>query len=104
MRQLVWVFLGILFLAGGDAPFGGTPVRAQEEQPAGAAAPAEDAAPADEAPAEDAAAAEEVPPPPPPPQFDKWNDSHSIPRSKVSAVSWLKLFSIWLLFVIWVKS
>lgn len=98
MRQLVWIFLGMLLLAGGGAPFGGSPVRAQEAPPAGAAAPAEGTA------AAEAAAAEEVPPPPPPPHLDKWNDNHSIPRSKVSAVSWLKLFSVWLLFVIWVKS
>lgn len=105
MRQLVWVFLGILFLVGGTAPFGGSTACAQDEQPADAAAPADDAAPAgDAAASEDAAAAEEVPPPPPPPKLDKWNDAHSIPRSNVSAVSWLKLFSIWLLFIIWVKT
>lgn len=98
MRQLVWVFLGILFLAGGRAPFGGIPARAQEEQPSDAAAPAEDAAPAD------AAAAAEEPLAPVHVPKDKWDDAHSIGRWNYSLVSWPKLFSIWLLFVIWVKT
>jgi type II secretory ATPase GspE/PulE/Tfp pilus assembly ATPase PilB-like protein len=99
MRHAVWIFLGLLLMASGGAPFGGSVAWAQEE---GRGVPADSAAPADDAaavPAEDAPA-----PAPPPPQLDKWNDAHSIPRSKVSSVYWLKLFVVWLLFVIWVKS
>lgn len=36
--------------------------------------------------------------------LDRWDDAHSIPRLKSPSVSWLKLASIWLLFLIWVKS
>jgi type II secretory ATPase GspE/PulE/Tfp pilus assembly ATPase PilB-like protein len=110
MRQVGLVFLGLLLLASAPALLPGEAVQAQEEQPA-AAAPADDAATEADVAAGDVAAgeeaatpAEEVPPPPPPPQLDKWNDAHSIPRSKVSSVNWLKLLAIWLLFVIWIKS
>src|SRR5262245_11646672 len=103
MRQLVWIFLGMLFLTGGITPLGGS-LQAQENRAADAAAPAEDAVPADDAAAgEDAAAAEEAPAPVHVPQ-DKWDDAHSIGRWNYSLVSWPKLFSIWLLFVIWVKT
>ena len=37
-------------------------------------------------------------------EIDKWNDAHSIPRNKRFSVSWLKLLSFWLLFLIWVRS
>jgi type II secretory ATPase GspE/PulE/Tfp pilus assembly ATPase PilB-like protein len=60
-----------------------------------AAAPPANGAAADGAPAEAAAAA---------PSKDKWNDEHSIWRSKRPFVSWLKLFGLWFLFIIWVKS
>jgi type II secretory ATPase GspE/PulE/Tfp pilus assembly ATPase PilB-like protein len=40
----------------------------------------------------------------PPPSLDRWNDAHSIPRFDRPSISWLKLASIWLLFLIWVKS
>src|SRR3989304_512313 len=92
MRHAVWAILGLVLLAGGGTLLPSSVIWAQEEQPA---APADDAA---------AAAAEEAPAPAPPPRLDQWNDAHSIPRSKVSAVYWVKLFLIWLLFVTWVKS
>jgi type II secretory ATPase GspE/PulE/Tfp pilus assembly ATPase PilB-like protein len=96
MRHAVLVFLGLLLLASCGTLLPAKVAWAQEEQPA---APADAAAPVDAAPAE------EVPAPaPPPPKLDKWNDAHSIPRSAVSAVYWIKLLVIWLLFVIWVKS
>ena len=41
---------------------------------------------------------------PPQPQLDKWNDAHSIPRSNQPAFNWLKLLSLFLLVLIWVKS
>src|SRR4029077_5170577 len=41
---------------------------------------------------------------PPAPSLDKWNDAHSIPRSNRPAFNWLKLASLFLLFLIWVKS
>jgi type II secretory ATPase GspE/PulE/Tfp pilus assembly ATPase PilB-like protein len=91
MRQATLVFLGLFLLAGG-AMLTAPVAWAQEEQPA-------DAAPADDAVAIPAEAA-----PAPPPQLDKWNDAHSIPRSKISAVYWVKLLVIWLLFLLWVKS
>jgi type II secretory ATPase GspE/PulE/Tfp pilus assembly ATPase PilB-like protein len=59
-----------------------------------AAAPV--AAPGDQPPAAEA--------PPPPPQLDKWNDAHSIPRSQRPAFNWLKLATIFVLFLVWVKS
>ena len=98
MRQTVLVFLGLILLAGGGLLLPASIVAAQDERPV---------APADAAPAVDVAAApvEEAPAPaPPPPQLDKWNDAHSIPRSKVAAVYWVKLLGIWLLFLLWVKS
>ncbi len=109
MRHAVLLFLGLLLLASCGLLLSNAAVWAQEERPA---PPADAAAPVVEAPADEAAIdeavaapAEEAPAPaPPPPQFDKWNDAHSIPRSKVSAVFWIKLLVIWLLFVIWVKS
>jgi type II secretory ATPase GspE/PulE/Tfp pilus assembly ATPase PilB-like protein len=63
----------------------------QEQQP-----PAADAA----APAD----AEPAAPAPQPAQIDKWNDPHSIPRMKQPFVFWLKLLTLWLLVLIWVKS
>lgn len=109
MRHAVLLFLGLLLLASCGLLLSNAAVWAQEERPA---PPADAAAPVVEAPADEAAIdeavaapAEEAPAPaPPPPQLDKWNDAHSIPRSKVSAVFWIKLLVIWLLFVIWVKS
>lgn len=53
--------------------------------------------------AADADAAAE-PAPEPAPQLDRWNDDHSIYRADRPFISWLKLGSIWLLFLIWVKS
>jgi type II secretory ATPase GspE/PulE/Tfp pilus assembly ATPase PilB-like protein len=102
MRHAVGVFLGLLLLASGTL-LPGAAVSAQERQPA---APAEAVPPVDEAPAGDAAAApaEEAPAPVPAKPLDKWNDAHSIPRSEISAIYWVKLLVIWLLFVIWVKS
>jgi type II secretory ATPase GspE/PulE/Tfp pilus assembly ATPase PilB-like protein len=38
------------------------------------------------------------------PKIDKWNDAHSIPRNRQFSVSWPKLLSFWLLFLIWVRS
>jgi len=35
---------------------------------------------------------------------DRWNDTHSIWRLEQPSISWLKLASIWLLFLIWVRS
>src|SRR3990172_537178 len=94
MRQAALVFLGVFLLAGGALPSGPV-VWAQERQPADAAGAADAAAaPAEEAPA----------PAPVIQQLDKWNDAHSIPRSKVPAAYWAKLLGIWLLFLIWVKS
>jgi type II secretory ATPase GspE/PulE/Tfp pilus assembly ATPase PilB-like protein len=90
MRQATLVFLGLLLLSGSGMLLPAPAARAQEAQPADAAATEEDAA-VEAAPA-------------PPPQFDKWNDAHSIPRSKTSAVYWVKLLVIWLLFLMWVKS
>ncbi|HEY4234236.1 MAG TPA: ATPase, T2SS/T4P/T4SS family [Lacipirellulaceae bacterium] len=49
-------------------------------------------------------AAAEAAPAEPAPQLDKWNDANSIPRSNRLAINWLKLASIFLLFLIWVKS
>jgi len=93
MRQVALIFLGLFVLAGGGALLPGPVAWAQEGQPADAATAA------------DAAVAPvEVVPAPPPPQLDKWNDPHSIPRSKVSAVYWAKLLGIGLLYLIWVKS
>jgi type II secretory ATPase GspE/PulE/Tfp pilus assembly ATPase PilB-like protein len=92
MRQATLVFLGLFLLVGGGALLPAPAAWAQEEQPA------------DAAPADDAAAPVEAAPAPPPPQLDKWNDAHSIPRSKISAVYWVKLLVIWLLFLVWVKS
>ena len=94
MRQATQVILGLCLLAGGGTLLPAQVAWAQAEQPA------------DAAPATDAAATpdEVAPAPAPPPQFDKWNDAHSIPRSKVSAVYWVKLLVIWLLFLTWVKS
>ena len=65
-------------------------MRAQEAAPP-AAAGADQAAPAAEAA-------------PPAPSLDKWNDAHSIPRRNRPAFNWLKLASLFLLFLIWVKS
>lgn len=84
MRHAVSALIGLALLASGGTLLSGTAARAQDEQPA--------------------AAADEAPAPAPPPRLDKWNDAHSIPRSRVSAVYWPKLLIIWLLFVIWVKS
>jgi len=40
----------------------------------------------------------------PAPSIVRWNDAHSIPRLKSPSLSWLKLASVWLLFLIWVRS
>jgi type II secretory ATPase GspE/PulE/Tfp pilus assembly ATPase PilB-like protein len=100
MRQAVLMFLALLLSTGGGLLPGQSSAWAQEPPPADAAAPAEGVAPAGDT----AASAEEAPAPAPAPQLDKWNDAHSIPRSKGSAVNLWKLLAIWLLFVIWVKS
>lgn len=65
------------------------------EQPA-AEPPAE--APAGEASAPADASAEL------PKAIDKWNDAHSIWRSRAPYISWPKLLLIFLLFIVWVKS
>lgn len=87
----LWLFALVLSTGGGLVL--GTPSAWAQDPP-----PADDAG----VPAEEAAAAEEAHAPAP--QLDKWNDAHSIPRSKGAAINWLKLFAIWFLFVIWVKS
>lgn len=64
-----------------------------------AAAPGDAAKkPEGEAPPADAA------PPAPVVKLDKYNDAHSVPRLKHPAISWIKLGSILLLFLIWVRS
>ena len=100
MRHAVWALCGLLLLAGGGVLLPAAVLWAQEAPPAEAAPPEEGAAAGEEA----AEAPVEEPPAPPPPQLDKWNDAHSIPRPKDSAVYWVKLLVIGLLFLIWVKS
>lgn len=80
---VVWLVLtsaSIVLLRGLEA-------RAQGDAPSGASADAATATPA--APA---------------PQLDRWNDANSIPRVRRPAINWLKLATIWLLVIIWVKS
>jgi type II secretory ATPase GspE/PulE/Tfp pilus assembly ATPase PilB-like protein len=90
MRIARHIFLGAL-LAGVSGAFLPLPVVRAQEAPPAAAAPADQAG----------AVAE---PPAPAPQLDKWNDAHSIPRSNHPAFNWIKLASLFLLFLIWVKS
>jgi type II secretory ATPase GspE/PulE/Tfp pilus assembly ATPase PilB-like protein len=71
------------------APAEGGPEQPATEQPA---APAGEAAVPADAPVA------------PPKAIDKWNDAHSILRFKMPTISWIKLFLIFLLFVMWVKS
>jgi len=94
MRLASWSFLAMLALAGGGISIPATVAVAQDE-------------PAAEIPAADvgeAAVAEEPPAPPPPPELDKWNDAHSIWRSRTPFISWGKLAAIFVTFLIWVKS
>src|SRR3990172_8121811 len=89
MRHAAWTFCGLLLLVSGGLLL-----------PLGAAAWAKEAPPA-----EDAAAAEEAPAPAPVHvPLDKWDDAHSMLRPKITAVYWVKLFLIWLLYLIFVKS
>jgi type II secretory ATPase GspE/PulE/Tfp pilus assembly ATPase PilB-like protein len=85
MRSPWCIVVGVLLLGSASALLPAKAALAQEE--AAADAEGEEAAPA-----------------PPPAPLDKWNDAHSIPRSKSAAIQWTKLLSIWLLFLIWVKS
>jgi type II secretory ATPase GspE/PulE/Tfp pilus assembly ATPase PilB-like protein len=87
MRFVRQVLIGVFLVGMCGALLPLPHVRAQE----GAAAGADQAAPAAEAA-------------PPAPSLDKWNDAHSIPRSNRPAFNWLKLASLFLLFLIWVKS
>jgi type II secretory ATPase GspE/PulE/Tfp pilus assembly ATPase PilB-like protein len=91
MRDVRWAWVGV-FVVGSFAALAPAGAAWAQDQPAEAA--------------EDAVAAEaaEGVPAPPPPQLDKWNDTHSIPRSKSPAIHWAKLLTIWLLFLIWVRS
>lgn len=94
MRVASWTYLGVLALASSAAVwFPAANAIAQDE-------------PAAEAPAAGAGdeSAVEPPAPPPQPQLDKWNDAHSIWRSRTPFLSWIKLAAIYLTFLIWVKS
>ena len=85
MRHFASTWLAFLLVAA--AP---TLLWAQEEQPVGD----------QEAAAEEAEAAA----PPPAPAADKWNDAHSIPRLKAPAITWPKLLTLFLVYLIWVRS
>jgi type II secretory ATPase GspE/PulE/Tfp pilus assembly ATPase PilB-like protein len=106
VRAAIYSAVALTFVVIGNiaACYAQEPPAAPPQQPP-AAAPDENAAtppvegaPAEGAPAEEAAATA------PAPNKDKWNDEHSIWRSKQQFVSGLKLFGLWFLFVIWVKS
>jgi type II secretory ATPase GspE/PulE/Tfp pilus assembly ATPase PilB-like protein len=101
MRRLCALLFGLALVAsGGMLPL---PAARAQEDPA-AAAPADAAAdPAAETPAEGEAEPAE-PPPPPPPQLDKWNDAHSIWRSKSGFISGWKLTAIIFTFLVWVRT
>ena len=75
----------LCLLIGGVLAFSSvaTLVRAQSETPPATG----DQVVADEAPAQA-------------PKIDKWNDAHSIPRNRQFSVSWPKLLSFWLLFLV----
>lgn len=81
------------------------PQAPREQAPPPEAAAPQPNAPADQQPAAgEPAAAEPAAPPAPKPNLDKWNDAHSIFRLKQSSISWSKMFLIWMVFLIWVKS
>jgi type II secretory ATPase GspE/PulE/Tfp pilus assembly ATPase PilB-like protein len=92
------LWLACLSLSVSHAQEQSQPPAEQPAQPEGAADPA---APAGEGAAQAEAAA---PAPAPAMQKDKWNDAHSIWRSKRPFFYWPKLLLLGLLFVIWVKS
>jgi type II secretory ATPase GspE/PulE/Tfp pilus assembly ATPase PilB-like protein len=91
MWQVRWSLIGMLLVGSVGALLPARPAQAQDDP----------AAAADEATAVEGAEAEAAAPPP---QLDKWNDAHSIPRSKRPALHWGKLLAIGLLFLIWVRS
>jgi type II secretory ATPase GspE/PulE/Tfp pilus assembly ATPase PilB-like protein len=92
-RLAIWVLLPCLWPAWPSLPA----ACAQEEVPPGQEQAAQPDAPAD-------AAAESAPASPPPQQQDKWNDAHSVWRSKQPFIYWPKLLGLWLLYLVWVKS
>ena len=51
-----------------------------------------------------APSASDRPAPPPPPQLDKWNDAHSIWRGKIGYVNGWKLFGIFFIYLLWVRT
>ncbi|HEX4412499.1 MAG TPA: ATPase, T2SS/T4P/T4SS family [Lacipirellulaceae bacterium] len=82
-------------------------LQAQAPPPGGAQAPAapganQPAVPPGAAAPAPAAAPVAAPPAAPVIKLDKYNDAHSIPRLKHPAMSWVKLLSILILFLIWV--
>lgn len=80
-----WFPVWLLLMGTWSAVLPCADVWAQDEATAGAeAADAQGAAPAQ--------------------SLDRWNDEHSIPRIGRPTISWLKLGSIWLLFLIWARS
>jgi type II secretory ATPase GspE/PulE/Tfp pilus assembly ATPase PilB-like protein len=108
-RLAIWILVPCFCLAWLSLPLG----HAQEQPPVDAAQPPpEVAAPPAEAPVDPAAPAggeaaqpaAEPAAPAPVVQRDKWNDAHSIWRSKRPFIYWPKLLGLWLLFIVWVKS
>lgn len=106
MQRLLWT---MLLAAGmwGAVPAALTVYAQEAPSEAGAQAPTDDAGAVDEGAAEAGAPAEDAAPETPPapaPSKDKWNDSHSIPRSPNAAFSWAKLLFLVVIFLIWVRS
>ncbi len=66
---------------------------------------AQEEAPAETTGEEPTAEEEAVAPPAPAArELDKWNDAHSVPRADGPFTHWFKLLSLWLLFLVWVRS
>jgi type II secretory ATPase GspE/PulE/Tfp pilus assembly ATPase PilB-like protein len=100
----IWLLMPCLWVALPPMPV----ARAQEEAAttdpqAGAQAEATDQ-PADAAPPDATSTETAAEPTPAPAPADKWNDSHSVLRFRLPFIYWPKLLTLWLLFVIWVRS
>jgi type II secretory ATPase GspE/PulE/Tfp pilus assembly ATPase PilB-like protein len=94
----IWILVPCLALAWPSLPV----VYAQQEAPPGEAAGEQPAAqePDGQPAAEDEAGAAA----PAAIELDEWNDAHSVLRFKAPFFYWPKLLTIWLLFLIWVRS
>lgn len=105
-RLAILFLLPCLWLAWPSLPL----ARAQEQPPPDAVTPGPAAGQPDPAPPAAVPPAEATAPPGeattalPAIKFDKYNDSHSVPRLKHPAIFWGKLLTLWLLFLIWIKS